>query len=304
MPNNKIQIILSDNEKIVRTYKDDPPAINLLKMDKRVPEHIKQLLTEALIRDYKERILNRPEALRMALPYYKIDFCKEIIFDNISCDMICTLGNEETRTEEKEVEDLWASMVTGHLGNQICDHIAKKGKGFIMVFGSTDDIMQAVPQLTKNGFKHFSDSVRDENVMRAFVSDCWGMTIPVMYLSRNPVDSFVMALGAIKGILKGSTPHAWLPSYKGLPKQEASLCAFQGISTKWSQSILQELGPSWFDVATKIKRNPALLAGVKSVSSKQTFGTKRAFKALVDMGMDKKTLLKLSNDWEIDLNAD
>lgn len=301
MAKEKIQIIMSDNEKIIRTKNEVPPAIDILKMDKRVPSEIKQLLTDALIRDYNERMLNRPDALRMALPYYKSDFNPEIIFDNISCDMICMLGNDECRTEEKELEDIWASMVTGHLGIQICDHLSKKGKGFIMIFGSVDDIMMSAPKMTQNGFRKYQDSVRDENIMRAFLSDCWGMTIPVMYLSRNPVDSFVMALGAVKGILKGSTPHTWLPSYTGMPKQESALCAFSGISTKWSQSILEELGP-FLEIGEKIRKNPALLAGVKSKSSNQSFGTKRAFKSLVDMGLSKKQLLELSNKWGIELD--
>lgn len=299
----KIDIIVSSNEQNSKSIDDDIEEIKQLKEldDIKYPIDIKQRITDALLREYRERRIGRPKALELALGYHK-EF-NDPVFGNTNYDYEFRIGNLKFGVEIKEIADLWSSLITGHLGTQLVNHIDSGNPGLVFVIGSYEDALSGVPKMTFNGgktkFKNFASSFAvDRDRMRGFIGRAWGSNVPIEFGSPNPIDSFNLMLGIVKHTLNGSTIHQFLPRPNTKIKQQAALCAFTGISEAWSTAMIQRFG-SFLKMGNELNIIPQELANVSS--GKQKFGYKRSLKVLREMGLSPKRLAELANEWEVQL---
>jgi hypothetical protein len=299
----QIEITISNNEQNSKSIDDDIEDIQKLKEldDLTCPIDIKQRITTALLKEYRERRIGRPKALELALGYHK-EFAKPV-FGNTIYDYEFRLGKSVFGVEAKEIADLWQSLITGHFGTQLTNHIDSGNPGLIFVIGSYEDALSGVPKMNftdgKPKFKKFASSFAvDRDRMRGFIGRAWGSNVPVEFGSLNPVDSFNLMLGIVKHTLNGSTIHQFLPRPNTKIKQQAALCAFTGISETWSTAMIQKFG-SLINMGATLEIIPQELADVKS--GKQKFGEKRALKVLREMGLSPKRLATLANEWEVEL---
>lgn len=299
---DKITPTISFNEQNSKAIDMDIIKIEALKkLDvSQCPIDIQERITKAFLDEYRERRIGRPNAFQLALGYHK-EFT-DPVFETITCDY--EFGNRKSifKAEVKELADFWSSLASGHLGNQLVNHIDSGQPGAIFIFGTYPESTLAAPKITsKDGklrFKKFNPSLPDKERIRGFVGRCYGTHIPIIFCSKNPIDSFNLMLSIVKHTTNGAAIHQFLPRPNTKIKQEAALCAFTGISVAWSTIIIKKYG-SLLNACSTFNIIPQELADIRS--DKQRFGERRALKVLREIGLDTKRLAMLANDWGVQL---
>lgn len=153
--------------------------------------------------------------------------------------------------ELKEIPDFWQSKNTGHLGQQCLEMIAHGSPGFITVFGSLQETLQAVPKMKSTGnpsgmrkaqCRSQMDIASDVSTARAFCADATACGVPVFFLSTNHQQSFAWILSMAKNILTGPNLSSWLPRFPVEPVGYGVLCSIPGIGDVAARGLLQAYG--------------------------------------------------------------
>lgn len=196
--------------------------------------------------DHNESTSPRPTALQKALgTQYEWGG-----FADLEVDYRVTDGTHSVDIEAKELDDLWASK-RDHLGPQILGIVATGNIGFVAVFGSLTEALQAVPKvksdvnpsgIRKTHARSQMDIVQDLSTMRAFCADAMGCNVPVHFLSKNHQQSFQWMLSYAKNILTGPNMASWLPRFPADPAGYGMLCSIRGIGHEAALALLQAYG--------------------------------------------------------------
>ena len=217
--------------------------------------------------DGNERGSERAKALALAVggdPAYALAGFGDLPIDmQLRGEQLFTCGpNHEAipakpcivNVELKEIHDFWSSKNTGHLGQQLVEMIAQGEPGFVAVFGSLQEILDAVPKvkttcnpsgMMKAQARSQMDIDSDLNTARAFCADAAACNVPVHFLSSNHEQSFRWILSYAKHILAGPNLASWLPRMPVEPRGYACLCAINGIGDVAARGLLATYGDIW-----------------------------------------------------------
>lgn len=238
--------------------------------------------------DSNEQGSPRATALALAVggdPAYELQGFAELPVD-MACERVQADKDWVSRkvyVELKEIPDFWASKSSGHLGQQILEMVAAGSPGFVAVFGSLQEVLQAVPKVklgsNPSGMKkpqHRSqmDIQQDISTARAFCADAAGCGVPVFFLDRDrdiqhggrtyhhPGHriAFQWILSLAKNILIGPNMSSWLPRYPVEPRGYQVLCSISGIGDVAAKGLLRAYG-GIAQISSEAKLNPSGLAG-------------------------------------------
>lgn len=186
------------------------------------------------------------------------------------CNACSCLHSEDRRVYIglKEIPDFWASKSSGHLGQQILEMVSQGQPGFVAVFGSLQEVLQAVPTrkpienpsgCRKSQLRSQTDIQDDLNTARAFASDATACGVPVFFLCKDHLLAFPWILSLAKNILTGPNMASWLPRFPVEPRGYGVLCAIPGVGDVAATGLLRYFGSVGriFQVA---RENPELLA--------------------------------------------
>ena len=205
--------------------------------------------------DSNERGTDRAKALALAVggdPTYELAGFAELPVDM----QLRPLGMSDitgtcVNVELKEIADFWASKGSGHLGQQVLEMIAQGPPGFVAVFGSLQETMQAVPKMKSTGnpsgmrkaqCRSQMDIASDVSTARAFCADAAACGVPIHFLSQNHEQSFRWVLSYAKHILQGPNLSSWLPRFPVDPRGYGVLCAIPGIGDVAARGLLEAYG--------------------------------------------------------------
>jgi len=225
----------------------------------------------SILLDSNERGSDRAKALALAVggdPTYDLRGFAELPVDMqfhlrqeckkyeqaVACEP-CSMGpcvqDLRVNVELKEIPDFWQSKNTGHLGQQCLEMIAHGSPGFIAVFGSLQETLQAVPKvkstdnpsgMRKAQCRSQMDIASDVSTARAFCADAAACGFPIHFLSSNHEQSFRWILSYAKHILTGPSLASWLPRFPVEPRGYGVLCSIPGIGDVAARGLLQAYG--------------------------------------------------------------
>jgi len=173
--------------------------------------------------------------------------------------------------ELKEIPDFWQSKSSGHLGQQVLEMVASGSPGFVVVFGSLQEVLAGVPKvklgsnpsgMKKPQARSQMDIQQDISTARAFCADAMGCNVPVFFLSQNHQQSFAWILSYAKNILTGPNMASWLPRFPVEPRGYQVLCSINGIGDVAAKGLLRAYGGIG-QIANEAKFNPNALAACK-----------------------------------------
>ncbi len=207
----------------------------------------------SILMDSNERGSDRAKALALVAasdPRYSLDGFADLPVDmrlSLERDLEEVPGMSVTsfvNIELKEISDFWQSKASGHLGTQIMAMIEQGRPGFVAVFGSLQEVMEAVPDVTQDGLgrpqrRQQTAVDQDLNTVRAFAADCAACNIPVHFLSQDKEQSFKYILSYAKHILTGPSMASWLPRFPQEPQGYQILCSINGIGDKAAIGLLE-----------------------------------------------------------------
>ena len=171
--------------------------------------------------------------------------------------------------ELKEIPDFWQSKSSGHLGQQVLEMVASGSPGFVVVFGSLQEVLAGVPKvklgsnpsgMKKPQARSQMDIQQDISTARAFCADAMGCNVPVFFLSQNHQQSFAWILSYAKNILTSPNMASWLPRFPVEPRGYGVLCAIPGIGDVAAKGLLRAYG-GIAQISSEARFNPAGLAG-------------------------------------------
>lgn len=175
-------------------------------------------------------VSEKPDSYRLEERHQALDIC---ISD----------GERRVFWELKEIDDLWASMASGHLAQQCRQASALGDPALIAVFGGMDDVLLAAPTFNSNGYKKRDGREAAKAQMRGFDADLFASQFPIQFLSRSHTLSFKLILSRsrrwLEAMADGKPPMAgWLP--KAPDWQLYALCGLPGVGPERARAILEK----------------------------------------------------------------
>lgn len=210
---------------------------------------------------------DRPDALRRALEIARDSYpgiFGEIQVGNPFCDILFEGDGITVAIEVKTPADYVVSLQSGHLGKQLLTFIERRIPCFIVILGSRNDIDNCISYVNVHGKRSWESRNTERKMIRAFFTRAVASKINHLFLSNNPVESFIDVLDIVNNIAKCDDTwlYQWLPVENKANRQIAMLCMLPGVSGKTGKGLLEHFG-SVKDMMLKLHNDPTCLKDVK-----------------------------------------
>ena len=156
---------------------------------------------------------------------------------NIPLDLMFSISDKMVAWELKEINDVWGSMSSGHLGMQARQGADLNGPCFVGILGSLEDVLGAGPRLTTRGYKSKGEQVNDAAMMRGFLADLFAAQFTPMFLSKDLTLSMGMIASMSRRWLLGGNMAEWSPRVKVQGWGEFCLNALPGIGAQKAKDL-------------------------------------------------------------------
>jgi hypothetical protein len=153
---------------------------------------------------------------------------------------LCNISVQALNVELKEPADLAASVLNGHLAQQVVAMQGSKEPGCIVCLGSVLEACGSVPRLTRRGYRGRDRIEADKGRMRAFCADSWAWNIPVFFWDDQPMQ---WLLSHAYNMLQGGDVLSHLPKGSKNVSAAAMLCVIPTIGPSTATAMLEGLGP-------------------------------------------------------------
>lgn len=209
-----------------------------------------------------EKLSDRIDFMSNALLYFKKGEFSDVITEDIPCDILFEEDGERFAVEIKTVKDYYSSRDSTRLCSQLLRFIEDGDPCSILILGSFDDVMANVPDFADHGRRFKRDIEMDNMRSQNILAECFGVYVPVLFLSNNPITSFIFLLRVAMQVLRGGSVVNIMPKPDKSARKKAMLCMIKGVGEKTANAIIHEYG-TLYDLAEDIKRDTKRLTGVK-----------------------------------------
>jgi len=177
-------------------------------------------------------------------------------------DVRFTGGDGTFWVELKEPEDYLASVLNGHLFDQVMRIRESGDPGMILVIGSDNQIGHVIIQNTthrgRRGAKSAEKIKAYNNLIRDFEANAYALRVPVIRMHRSPCSRL---LSIAHKVLTGADLLAHRPHPAENERHIAALCMLvPGVGPERAKSIFKRL--SWRDLASATEEDLCEIPGI------------------------------------------
>lgn len=187
-----------------------------------------------------ERLSGRSDFMRDAMAYFRRGEFDEVSEEDIPCDVIFEENGKIFAVELKTLKDFHASLDTDRFCRQLLSFIEEGEPCGILVFGSYIELVNSVPEFGASGLRSPKQMAMIKKMVESAICDCYGVYVPIMFLDKNPITSFIFLLNTAIKVLRGGCVSNMVPKPDKKSRKKAMLCIIKGVGEKTAEAIVRE----------------------------------------------------------------
>lgn len=227
-----------------------------------------------------ERMSGRTEFMRDAITHFRRgEF--NVAEEDIPCDVIFEENGRIFAVELKTLKDFHASTSTDRFCRQLLSFIEAGEPCAILVFGSYKELMNSIPEFDSNGLRSPRQAAVIRRIIDEILYECYGLYVPILFLDKNPLTSFIFLLNAAMKILRGGCAANMVPKPDKAQRKMAILGLIDGVGKNTANALMHEYSGSLGDLIDCLKNNydriTKVRVGNKCISSQTAKNIAEAF---------------------------